>query len=761
MQSSPATDINHTSESKQNSFQSKKHLQHGNHSRPKSRSPPTSKRHAAIGKQSAVTTAPVNPLELAPTEIWLRIFTFLTPESLDTATEVCKAFKTIINDDAAWRGAFLSHFNGVIPPAALRLASTWRGEYYERSRMLHLWGGNGRRANAGKHVIFDSRLGPTLSDAHVDFERRSMMLGTLDHGGVIIKAEPFTGKISKERVFRGSDIVSGEVSTMNLSSHRILLGFVDGSIGVCSPGKRWISRTFRRLTNDIHEAPVTAIATVPSRTPSLVFASGANDGFVKIWDGSVENGGRRLQSLGCKLPNGLSMTISSIVFDPHSFLAVVCSVSGEVVIFHAIADSTATYSSFEEIPKARIKVGGSNSVPRAPDVPIIKKVAPFSHDSLLIACSDSSTFSRYSIADGSVMAIFGDPANDVGHLADITAMEEAETVEIASSDSRKWIISGDQIGSIHLWEVKSTDAGTIAPVRSFEGHRAPITSLRLDKLVLISGSSDGVLKCWDPLTTEIMKTMSNKGTQTRSTRFQHHVPQNVRIVGGTLLCGVAIVGSSVRSWNFEPKNDVKGEKKKSKGKRSFTPGSTPKDALLRDMRTDLQLSKADMQAEKRAREQEQRRVEARYVPAELGRLGDDEMLDYAIMLSRENSGTPKSPEDDEVAKAIRMSLADGHKEDVSSDEEEEGSYEEEDSDMDYPSPGTSRRYSYYSQSPSFATSNQGSPYVRTASSSNIGSPVWNPIDREREEGVFGMDDEMGREEREQLERVLKLSLDEK
>ena len=83
----------------------------------------------------------------------------------------------------------------------------------------------------------------------------------------------------------------------------------------------------------------------------------------------------------------------------------------------------------------------------------------------------------------------------------LSARVDRATAESLSKTTRL-LATGDTAGIICLWDgdAVSDAMGSIQPLRVLCGYESPISAIYLDACKLVSGSDDGWIRIWDPLT---------------------------------------------------------------------------------------------------------------------------------------------------------------------------------------------------------------------------------------------------------------------
>jgi WD40 repeat protein len=116
------------------------------------------------------------------------------------------------------------------------------------------------------------------------------------------------------------------------------------------------------------------------------------------------------------------------------------------------------------------------------------------------------------------------------------------------------LVTGDNTGSLCLWnsDDMTQDGSIIKPLCVLNGHIYAISAIYIDACKIVTGSDDGWIYVWDPLTGTILHTLGNKIP--KNAPVDRTDVQVMRVKN--LICndyqGVATIGHQVKSWDFSP-----------------------------------------------------------------------------------------------------------------------------------------------------------------------------------------------------------------
>lgn len=232
---------------------------------------------------------------------------------------------------------------------------------------------------------------------------------------------------------------------------------------------------------------------------------------------------------------------------------------------------------------------------------------------------------------------------------------------------RKFVCVGTSNGNLFGWPIPTQDTTTtttaIGPHFKLDCHHTALTCVDFTPHLFAVGTSDGTVKTFNSLTGELVRTwnertatrhaarMLNEGSLTAEEADRFRVRQV--IVGEESI--VAAVGPFLLAWR--PGSATSGRRNKGNGPGGIgasTPASssgTPskstaagrsampplsKYAQMREIKTELAESSAALAKEKEERQASYERIKHSRATVDIGGLDEDEALEYAMMLSRED-----------------------------------------------------------------------------------------------------------------------------
>lgn len=264
---------------------------------------------------------------------------------------------------------------------------------------------------------------------------------------------------------------------------------------------------------------------------------------------------------------------------------------------------------------------------------------------------------------------------------------------------RKFVCAGTSSGQLYGWPLPSTsstgtlDGGESGPNFSLDCHHTALTCIDFTPHLFAVGTSDGTVKAFNALTGDLVRTWTERtatrhaarrlteGTLTAEEADRFRVRQIV--IGEESI--VAAVGPFLLAW--KPGSATSGRRNKGNGpgQSSTASGSksgksTPsgrsvmpplsKYAQMRDIKTELAESSAALAKEREERQASYDRIRYTRGTSDLGGLNEDEALEYAMMLSREEE------EARQISLATENDAAETSRSELTRQQQEEAEFQE-------------------------------------------------------------------------------------
>ncbi|KAI9252911.1 WD40-repeat-containing domain protein [Phascolomyces articulosus] len=640
-----------------------------------------SKHKTKRGNKSSTPTGPCYFQQLS-VEIVIHIFARLDPNSLKTVAKVCRHWRYIATDDTCWKNAFLAFF-GTFPFKRLRKDS-WKLEYIYRTDLIRIW-----EKGRGTVMQFNPKIG-SIQAVSVDLENAYMLVASAERG-LAVKCNPVTGSVDRHMLYSTDDGVPLRVNAVQVEGQRILWGFNPGYITMTTRPKSVVGRQLRVFA-EFHQGAVTALA-LPSFIPDIVLSAG-EDGAIKIWDVPTISCAKSFVGI-VDTPTCLEVTRDyRIVAGYTNGTVVVWNIRVDQLVKEfreqlrrrdvggvrvaAIGTAGAAAPRGGSTPPST-NILESRRVVEPTTTEASTPVQSIKHDSesdvMLVAHIGSHEILKYKMSTGERLGVYGGGGD--GHtIGTVTCMEwdispatETESLQTAmkmytkklgtatpdspstlpngmrssssspsSQMTTRLLITGDSVGTICVWDgdAISTDNRKIKPLRVLHGHLAPISALFVDSFKIVSGSDDGWIRIWDPVTGSLVNVLGNKIPKNAPVDRNDVSMMRVTNIHCDDYRGVATIGHQVKSWDFS--SDKQMLTKRNLKRSARVPAGGDSRQLHYEIRQEWKESAAAIQQEKREREREVKELNK----LTLGGLSDEEMLAYGMMLSQEESTSSSS-----------------------------------------------------------------------------------------------------------------------
>ncbi|KAF5353195.1 hypothetical protein D9756_007879 [Leucocoprinus leucothites] len=614
-----------------------------------------------------------------PTEVLAGVTSYLDPPSLQNLGLVNKCLHEHVKDDGTWHRAFVQQFLGIDFQSELhdchkrlllrREAKTWRQEFITRFHLCKKWALS-RNATI-RHIPVHS----AISSMHL-MPSQSALLCASTFYGIVSRSLPLTGKIlpgylnpTGPRIGVGIGNPNVEfapnVSTCLLTSEggtaKVLWGIRNGEVTVTVANKAIDSsrrgvnfQLTRCLIDDEHEGPVMDAAWDGNE----LAVTGGADGRVKLWDTRTMKCLWTSEQRTCDLVIDPVIKVATAVVTKG--IVACCTRSGIIVVFQGFEQfvspdrkSPRDWDSVEGDHLTRTSVipcPVTSTTPRdqtATSLYIDNNTPPI-QPVLLVAYEGDTYFYKISLDEPSSgltphIEAFGDEG--FGPISCVRPFFAT------GADQCSFVLTGDRLGCIGVYDWQETTLSTktaVLPDRRLEAHvdGSAVTAIHWDGTTLITGSARGTTHVFDGLT---FAELRNFTSPTPRFRGRGHVPPvdpsddgRVRqiLVNPDRDVLVVNVGNAVLAWKAGPIGkgvsggvrgrlpsgaDVRKKKKNTGGKWL--------DAV--ELKQNIAESRHLLEQESKKSRHEHGTTREHQESLDLLGLSEQEALEYAIMLSRE------------------------------------------------------------------------------------------------------------------------------
>ncbi|KAG0337817.1 hypothetical protein BG000_004915 [Podila horticola] len=642
-----------------------------------------------------------------PVEVLSHIVSHLDPNELFNVSLVCQLFYHVVNADSCWKAAFMKFFGGTIPFKRVD-AKSWRGEYIKRTRLLRRWEkGRGSSIMIDPKIGNISRI---WAEADNRPNEGWFLAGGIAEG-VVARCNPLQGKVQKDAVLRMLHLLNAEVSTMTMDRHRVLWGLSTGQVSLTTLAYAAAGQTFQTFAG-FHDGPVSCVKLVPNhlgfvltggvdgavklwdvararcvrdfrigsslvgniRTridficcePGSYLIAGASNGEIYIWDIDIST----IIVPPSAPPSGMSTPARTNSTDNiHATAAVTPSAVTSESTQGAAASTAPRLPRTIKLPEEFKGVGY---------LEVDFGVGNFGL--ILAQAVDASVMHLYSLHTLAHLTELKSPA----HFSPITAVHwdipKYEKPMISESNGHSpahhfhgrqemssLLATGDAAGNICLWYLSDThkrhaqqnkstlhpsqhlrDPVQMEPVSVLKGHESRITSLFVDKLVIVSGGADGWVKAWNPVNGSRICVLNGGYTRGRDPNDVANSVVKCISVNSMQCRGVVSIGGLIRSWDFSPEANAAKDKYRSHGSKRVNYSAGPKNKIQSDIRHSLSETVSLKRLENQAKER-QEQLHRRYNNLEglnMIDMTDEEVVEYVMMLSKDQE------EKDQIAQEI-------------------------------------------------------------------------------------------------------------
>ncbi|KIY74186.1 WD40 repeat-like protein [Cylindrobasidium torrendii FP15055 ss-10] len=575
-----------------------------------------------------------------PAENLTHITAYLDPLSLHALSLVCLAFNAHVKEEHTWRTAFFVNFLGIAPESdkregrsllLRRFESTWKQEYIARWNLEWRW----KRSRT--QPVVHSPVHSHISGIHA-VAPNGLITSSLKYG-IVARSFPLNGKIMSGffssassgdglGVGNPNNEFSPDVTACDLTTDggtaKLVWGFTSGRVSAMSAARvmdgttRSAGRLVQCALSAQHHGPVVDVAW-DDRASAILSAS--MDGTVKLWDPTtmacIQTWGDPSANRTCvKLVRALAVGCFAVAM-----------ANGDIVVWNDIQrDGLAVTTGVSRIIVCPIdpKPGQPTSLPVISTMHLDtsnNKIA------LLFAYHDHPYFYRVDILPPALNTIrYGDES-----CGTITCL----CASFSKLPEAGFVIVGDSLGWASVYPWKSTAS---APLLKFEVHAdgAAVTSLSCNPAVLVAGSSKGTIKVFDASSFVHLRTFA---TLEPGRRMTPSPVEHILLSEGKDAV-IASAGERVMAWEAGTvkypgrggvRNRYMGGGKHPKA-HSNTKGYNAYE-LKDSVKDSMAILKHEKDERDRAIERERKQNENL---EQLG-LSEAEVLEYVMMLSREDA----------------------------------------------------------------------------------------------------------------------------
>ncbi|KAF9109739.1 hypothetical protein BGX27_007251 [Mortierella sp. AM989] len=640
---------------------------------------------AAREKRLAEKAAPIgsgqNIICTMPAELLSHIVSHLEPNELFNMSLVCRLFYHIVNADSCWKEAFMKFFGASIPFKRLDPKS-WRGEYIKRTKLLRRW-----EKGRGSNVLINPFIGQITklwAEADNTQSDGSFLVGGLAEG-VVARYDPAQGKV--QRVFRILQLVQAEIMVMAMDRRRVLWGLSTGQVCLTTLSYATAGQSFETFAG-FHHGPVSCVKLVPHQLGFVL--TGGVDGTVKLWDVAKSRCVYEFWT-GSNLIGDVKGRIDHICCEPGS--CVIAGTSrGEIYVWDVdinsiIALPSVPSSSDNDVPAgatADTDAGTPISNVPTPLPPVVPKVVSISEEfkgvgylevdfglynsGLILAHAVGSTVMQlYSLHTLTRVATLNSPA----HFTPISAVHwdipKHEKPMISLSNGSRLtsygrhelpslLVTGDVSGNICIWYLSDAlkrhtlkmknlhesqllnEVIDLQPTCVMKGHDTSITSLFVDKLIIVSGSHNGWAKTWNPVNGKFISVLNTGHIRGREANNTNSSAINCIVVNSQKSCGALSIGGVIRCWDFSPEAvHAKDKHRKHIAKKPVHYSGGPKNKIQIDIRHSVEetVSLHRLEAQTKERRENLHRRYNNLEGLNMVDMTDEEVVEYVMMLSKD------------------------------------------------------------------------------------------------------------------------------
>jgi len=586
-----------------------------------------------------------------PEELIIKIFSYLDPDTLNIVSWVCTSWNRIIRNEIIWKEAFLDRFEYM--PYEKVSEGRWREEFTTRMNLIDLW-------KRGKPNVLEYRCMYPMADIfYADFNRRRLYTGWLDQG-IIAISDPSTGRTERRHINLFGDFLPQSVSCVKIDKDHIFVGEFGGRITKISNFKDKLKNLKHKKYTQRHEAAITCIEWLPTFTRLVV--TGSADGRVMLWDTKHDARIAVLQSY-------YDTAITSIIINPKKYI-IVGNLAGQIQIWNV---NVFDLMSAKKPPEDGQELFLTMDYVIDMGIPIISLHYDSILETIIIACQQGSRdkkLTHWSIPQLKKMNILddGDYSNELAVISwskeqqGNTSNIERPKLSGINIDTTKYnnnelhgiedsiVVSSDNNGMIYIWNfgnrkqtqnededcssqklIKKDENGVniLTPIRMYNLHEGPPTSILIDAFKIVTSGSDGKVNVIDSLNNTLIRTFYCR--KSKNNPKNANVMRRYNIINGMEMDKYQVCisfGNSIKVWDFDTER-AKGSKKKQKASRENLSLKLARNQnIMEDYKTSCELLEKEKKQEK-VNSKNSKRFNGSINEV----LTEEELMAYAMMLS--------------------------------------------------------------------------------------------------------------------------------
>jgi len=587
-----------------------------------------------------------------PEELIVKIFSYLDPDTLNIVSWVCTSWNRIIRNEIIWKEAFLDRFEYM--PYEKVSEGRWREEFTTRMNLIDLW----RR---GKPNVLEYRCMYPIADIfYADFNRRRLYTGWLDQG-IIIISDPSTGRTERRHINLFGDFMPQPVSCVKIDKDHIFVGEFGGRLTKISNFKDKLKNLKHKKYIQRHEVAITCIEWLPTFTRLVV--TGSADGRVMLWDTKFDARIAILQSY-------YDTAITSIVINPKKYI-IVGNLAGQVQIWNInVFDLMSSKKPPEDGQELNLTMDYVIDVGN----PIVSLHYDPILETIIIACQrgpNEKKLTHWSVPQLKKVNILDD-GESANQLAVVTWSKEQQgkssNVERQrlsgfNIDTTKYkndelhgledsiVVSSDINGMVYIWNFDNkkettpneendyssqklirkdeNGANILTPLRVFNLHEGPPTSILIDAFKIVTAGSDGKVNIIDSLNSTLIRTFHCR--KSKNNPKNANVMRHYNIINGMEMDKYQICvtfGNSIKVWDFDTERAKESKKKNKTTKEILSLKLARNKNIMEDFKTSCEMLE---------KEKKQEKVNSKNFKRFNGsineELTEEELMAYAMMLS--------------------------------------------------------------------------------------------------------------------------------